>query len=250
MQRHVTHTLAALVSVALTTTLCAPALSGIAQACEGGGEEGGGPRFSIAALESKLKGAKSKTAVTVQNLTSGEQGVKRLEAHLGTEFVLSFPGEFTGCSKVYAGSEACSFKVEYAGKTDATARFEVEDETGVTESASIVGEGEGKGFVGFAFSPAELRWKSKETTAKKLEIKVLPGSDAVKLLTQKTNDATDFEVKDPNGCFGKTFTAPCSVEIKRKTTTVTGVKFWEFEYEDESRHLTFKEPFAVDLKGE
>lgn len=107
----------------------------------------------------------------------------------------------------------------------------------------------GGGFVGFAYSPSELKWASKEATSKKLEIKVLPGSDPVKLLSQKTTDATDFEAKDPNGCFGKTFTAPCSVEIRRKTTTVTGLKFWEFSYEDEASHLTFNQTKAVDLEG-
>jgi hypothetical protein len=104
--------------------------------------------------------------------------------------------------------------------------------------------------VGFAYSPSELKWKSKETGAKKLEIKVIPGSDPVKLIKQKTTDETDFETKDPNKCFGKTFTAPCSVEISRKTTTVTGLKFWEFEFEDEIGHHVFNQPKAVDLEGQ
>jgi hypothetical protein len=110
-------------------------------------------------------------------------------------------------------------------------------------------EGGGGGFIGFAYSPSELKWASKEATAKKLEIKLLPGSDPIKLLTQKTTDPTDFETKDPNGCFGKSLTAPCSTEIKRKTTTVTGLKFWEFEFEDEADHHTFNEPKSVDLEG-
>ena len=118
----------------------------------------------------------------------------------------------------------------------------------------IIGPGvatacEGGGFVGFAYSPAELKWKSKETGAKKLEIKVTPGSDPVRLVSQKTSDETDFETKDPSGCFGKSFLAPCSVEVRRKTTTVTGLKFWSFEYEDEADGLIFNEPKAVDLEG-
>jgi hypothetical protein len=107
----------------------------------------------------------------------------------------------------------------------------------------------GGGFVGFAFSPSALTWASKESTSKKLEIKLLPGSDPVKLLSQKTTDETDFETKDPNGCFGKSLVSPCSVEIRRKTTTVTGLKFWEFSYEDEASKVTFNEPNAVDLEG-
>ncbi len=239
--------LAVCVILSLTTATAAP---GIAAACEGGGEENEVAMFSIIPEKSTLKGLKSTTHVTVENVGSGSGTPKRLEGHLSLEFTLPVPKELTGCSRTYAAGESCSFTVEYAGKTDDSAKFEVEDESGVTESTTIFGEGEGGGFVGFAFVPSELKWAAKETKAKKLEIKVVPGSDAVKLLTQSTNDPTDFEVKDPNKCFGKTFTAPCSIEVNRKTTTKTGLKFWEFTYEDESRHLKFTNPFAVDLKGE
>lgn len=103
--------------------------------------------------------------------------------------------------------------------------------------------------MGFAYSPSELKWGSKDTSSKKLEIKVVPGSDPVKLLSQKTTDETDFEAKDPNGCFGKTFVSPCSIEIRRKTTTFTGLKFWEFSYENEASKATVNIPKAVDLEG-
>ena len=89
----------------------------------------------------------------------------------------------------------------------------------------------------------------KNTTEKEIKIELVAGSDPVKLLTQKTTDATDFETKDPNGCFGKSLTSPCSTKIKRKTTTLTGLKFWEFEFEDEADHHTFNEAKAVDLEG-
>jgi hypothetical protein len=95
-----------------------------------------------------------------------------------------------------------------------------------------------------------LKWKSKETGAKKLEIKVVPGSDAVKLLKQKTNDETDFETKDPNSCLGKAFTKPCAVEISRKTTTYTSLRWYQFEYEDETIHHNFNELTAVSLEGQ
>ncbi len=119
----------------------------------------------------------------------------------------------------------------------------------VSATAAIPAMASSGGFVGFAFSPSELKWASKEATSKKLEIKLLPGSDPVTLLSQKTTDETDFETKDPNGCFGKSLASPCSIEIRRKTTTVTGLKFWEFSYEDETSKVTFNEPKAVDLEG-
>jgi hypothetical protein len=116
-------------------------------------------------------------------------------------------------------------------------------------AAACEGEG-GGGFVTFAFNPPELKWKTKETTAKKLEIKVVPGSDGVKLVKQKTNDETDFEPKDPNGCMGKTVLTPCIVEIKRKTTAKILLKWYQFEYEDETTHHNFNELTAVSLEAE
>ena len=117
-------------------------------------------------------------------------------------------------------------------------------------SIALACEGGGEeGIVDFNYKPTELKWASKETTSKKLEIILISGSDPVKLLSQKTTDETDFEPKDPNKCFGKSFVSPCSVEIRRKTTTVTGLKFWEFEYEDETTHATINRPKAVDLEG-
>jgi hypothetical protein len=103
------------------------------------------------------------------------------------------------------------------------------------------------GAVLWGFSPTELKWGSKEKTCKKLEIK--EAGDAVMLISQKTTDETDFEVKDPNKCFGKSFVAPCTIEVCRKTNTVTGLKFWEFEYEDETTKTKSNEPKAVDLEG-
>ena len=105
------------------------------------------------------------------------------------------------------------------------------------------------GIVTWAFLPAGgLKWASKEMTSKEIEIKQASG-DPTKLLSQKTTDETDFEVKDPNGCFGKSFVAPCKIVVHRKTTTVTGLKFWEFSYEDEATKTTSNEPKAVDLEG-
>ncbi len=105
------------------------------------------------------------------------------------------------------------------------------------------------GVVIWAFSPpGGLKWASKEKTCKEIEIKQLAG-DPTKLISQKTTDETDFEVKDPNKCFGNSFVKPCKIQVCRKTNTVTGLKFWEFEYEDETTKTKSNEPKAVDLEG-
>lgn len=105
------------------------------------------------------------------------------------------------------------------------------------------------GVVLWAFLPTGgLKWASKEKTCKEIEIKQVSG-DPAKLISQKTTDETDFEVKDPNKCFGNSFVKPCKIEVCRKTNTVTGLKFWEFEYEDEATKTKSNEPKAVDLEG-
>ncbi len=122
---------------------------------------------------------------------------------------------------------------------------------GIAAACEGAGEEGKEGFVGFGYSPGELKWTSKETTAKKAEIKVVPDSDPLNLIKPQTNDETDFETKDPNKCFsGKPFEAPCTFEIKRKTTALTSLKFWGFEWEDEIGHHKYILATAIDLEGQ
>jgi hypothetical protein len=55
-------------------------------------------------------------------------------------------------------------------------------------------------------------------------------------LSQSTTDETDFEPSDPNGCIGKSLTT-CKIKVTRKTATVTGMKKYILEWEDEADHV-------------
>lgn len=92
-------------------------------------------------------------------------------------------------------------------------------------------EGGGSEPILIRWDPGDLTWLGGHKENMNETILDLKGK--IKLLKQSTSDETDFEATDPNSCMGKTLTS-CTVVIKRKTTTATGIKHYQLEYEEES----------------
>lgn len=99
-------------------------------------------------------------------------------------------------------------------------------------SVACACEGGGNELVVLGWKPGDLTWLSGNKENMNETIGIIHGK--VKLLKQSTTDETDFEPTDPNSCMGKSLTSSCTVVIKRKTLTMTGVKRYVLEYEEES----------------